>query len=314
MNDKVRMKLGKKASNTALIINISLMILKALTGVAARSTAIIADAFNNGTDIFASIAVYGGLRVAYLPPDEKHHYGHAKAESIVSKIVALIVMLTGGTIGWSAVQQILSGRSEIPGIPAIIISGVSIVVKLLLYRYTNSIGKKIDSPAVIADSYNHRSDVLASFSSLIGVAGARLGFPILDPIAGLVVAVIIFKTGISLYLEAIDALMDTAPSREIMDSLLNDVKKTEGVLRVNEIRARKFGPKLHVDLKICVDKDITVEKGHEVASNVKHNLMNDIKNVQDVMIHVNPCTNLDKDKTPRCRECSKNVNSNIEIQ
>lgn len=302
MEDSHKIKLGKRVSNIILLINFSLMISKALIGILGKSTAIIADAFNNGTDVFATIIVFGGLRVAYRPPDEKHHYGHAKAESIVSKIVALIIMFTGITIGWSSFKQLLAGKTEIPGYLTIVISIFSIVIKYFMFKYTNRIGKQIESSSIISDSYNHRSDVLASFAVLIGVVGARFGFSMLDPIAGLLVSIIIFKTGLSIYLEAIDALMDTAPSLEVIASIKDEVLKTHGVMQVNEIKARKYGFKFLIDLKICVDKDITVEKGHEIASNTKQNIIEDIKNVKDVMVHVNPCPKSNNDK-PDCTNC-----------
>lgn len=303
MEDGLKVTMGKKASNTALIVNILLMASKVMIGILSKSTAIIADAFNNGTDIFASAAVYGGLRVAYRPPDEKHQYGHAKAEPIVAKIVALIVMVTGGTIGYNSVEQILRGQAGTPGSAAILISMISIFTKFFLYRYIYKVGKSIESSSLIADSYNHRSDVLASSAVLIGVAGARTGFPILDPAAGIIVAVIIFKTGISIYIEAIEALMDTAPPREVIEKIKEKARNTEGVIMVNGVRARKHGPKLHIDLKICVNKDISVEMGHKIAYSAKRNIINEIKGVQDVMIHVNPCALIDNTKKPDCEKC-----------
>lgn len=303
MDDKMRLSLGKKVSNTALIINITLMLSKAAVGIVSRSTAILADAFNNGTDIFATIVVFGGLRIAYLPPDEKHHYGHAKAESVVSKIVAIIIGITGVTIGWSSIQQIISGKSEIPGSLAIIISIASIMIKYFLYRYTNRVGNSIGSSAIIADSFNHRTDVLASFSAMVGVLGARMGYPILDPVAGLVVSVLIVKTGISIYMEAIDALMDTAPEQETVDCIKSNALCTDGVISVNDIRARKHGARLRIDLKICVDAGITVEEGHNIAADTKTNIINHMENIEDIMVHVNPCSNLDKEMKPQCHKC-----------
>lgn len=291
MDDSLRLTLGKKISKIVLVVNFSLMLSKALVGYFAGSTAIIADAFNNGTDIFAAIAVFGGMRIAYKPPDDNHNYGHEKAEPIVTKIVALIIMFTGVAIGWSALKQIISRSAENPGYLAILISFASIFIKYFLFKYTNRMGKLIESSSIIADSYNHRSDILASSAVLVGVAGARFGIPILDPIAGILVSIVIFKTGITIYIEAISALMDTAPSVEVINNIRHSVLQTKGVIKVNDIRARKYGFRYHVDLKICVDKDISVQKGHDIASNTKQNIISNLSKVQDVMIHVNPCPN-----------------------
>jgi cation diffusion facilitator family transporter len=304
MDDTTRVKLGKKASNIALIVNVSLAVSKAIIGIAAKSTAITADALNNGTDIFATIAVFGGLRVAYLPPDENHHYGHAKAEPIVSKIVAILVMAAGFSTAWDSIHLIFSKKSETPGILAIGISIISIFAKYFLFKYTNKVGKTIESASIIADSYNHRSDVLASSAVLIGVGGARLGFPILDPAAGLIVSVIIFRTGLLIYLDAIKELMDTAPPASTIKSIRENALATTGVIQVNQIKARKQGPRLRIDLKICVNKNLPVEEGHKIASEAKSNIISNIENVQDVMIHVNPCS-IQNHNTTDCLHCRR---------
>jgi cation diffusion facilitator family transporter len=304
MDDMSKAKIGKRTSNIALAVNISLMLLKGLTGVAARSTAIIADAFNNGTDIFSTIAVYGGIRIAYLPPDEKHQYGHAKAEPIVSKIVAIIIGFTAISIGWNSAKQIITGTTESPGYLAIVVSFISIFLKYSLYRYTNKMGKLIGSSSIVADSYNHRSDVLASSAVIVGVLGARMGYPVLDPIAGLAVSIIIFKTGISIYIEAIDALMDTSPGVETMNKIKRITLSTPGVLQINELKARKHGSGLHIDLKICVDGNTTVINGHKVASSAKHQIIKQMSDVKDVMVHVNPCSPLENKEGTFCSECS----------
>lgn len=307
MEDKERIILGKRTSNITLIVNVVLTLLKAGAGFLAGSTAIIADAFNSGTDIFATIVVFGGLRIAYLPPDERHHYGHAKAESVVSKIVAIIILITGFTVGYSGVRQIISRNYEVPGSLALIIASVSILIKFFLYKYTNKMGNLIGSPSLVADSFNHRSDILASSSVLAGIIGARFGLPILDPAAGVIVSIVIMKTGVSIYMEAIDALMDTAPDAKTMKRIKESVISTPGVITVNEVKGRKHGINYFIDLKICVDADITVEEGHNIASRAKQNIRNNIKNIEDIMIHVNPCHNEDKKQKPNCEHCHINL-------
>jgi cation diffusion facilitator family transporter len=303
MDEDVRINLGKKASAIALTVNVSLMVAKVISGILSKSTAIVADAFNNGTDIFATIAVFSGIRVAHLPPDEKHHYGHIKAESIVSKIVSLLIIITSLTMGYSSITKILSRTFEAPGISAMVVSIFSIAVKYSLFRYTNRVGKLVGSSSMVADSYNHRSDVLASISVLLGVAGARLGYPILDPLAGILVSLIILKTGISIYLEAIEDLMDTAPDVKTVENIKSEALNVPGVITVNQVRARKLGQNFIVDLKICVDGRISVEQGHLIAVKTKHNIIHNCGNVQDVMVHVNPCSNPDNERD-NCNICN----------
>lgn len=289
MDAKTSMNLSKKASAIALIVNISLMTAKIAAGLISGSVAIIADAFNNATDIFATIAVFGGIRISYLPPDEKHQYGHAKAEPIVAKLVAILIILTAVTMGYTSAKQLFSIRPESLETAAIIVSFFSILIKYSLFRYTNRVGNAVQSPSMIADSYNHRSDVLASSAVLLGAAGARLGIPILDPAAGVAVSILILKTGVSIYISAVNDLMDTAPDSQTLNLIKAEALKTIGVVQVNNIRARKFGSRYHVDLKICVDGHITVEEGHRIAANTKYNIMKEINDIEDIMVHVNPC-------------------------
>lgn len=304
MEFKTRMNLSKRASAIALSVNISLMTAKIAAGLISGSTAIIADAFNNATDIFATIAVFGGIRISYLPPDEKHQYGHAKAEPIVAKLVAILIIFTAITIGYTSIKQLFSIKTESPGFVAIMVSFFSILIKYALFKYTNRVGNLVESPSMIADSYNHRSDVLASSAVLLGVVGARFGYPILDPAAGLVVSILILKTGVSIYINAINDLMDTAPDPKTINFIKKVASKTNGVIHVNNIRARKYGSKYQVDLKICVDGHITVEEGHLIAANTKHNIMKEINNVEDIMVHVNPCSPDSRSENSRCINCS----------
>lgn len=306
MEYKKMMNLSKRASAIALTVNISLMAAKIAAGMISGSMAIIADAFNNATDIFSAIAVFSGIRISYLPPDEKHQYGHAKAEPIVAKLVSIIITFTAITIGYTSVKQLFSIKTESRGLSAIIVSFFSILVKYSLYRYTNRVGKIVESPSMIADSYNHRSDVLASIAVLLGAAGARSGYPSLDPAAGLLVSILILKTGISIYINAVNDLMDTAPDPQTLCHIKKTASETYGVICVDNIRARKYGSKYHVDLKICVDGHITVEEGHNIAARAKYNIMKEISNVEDIMVHVNPCPHDITPDASRCIGCSIN--------
>ncbi|MCT4621289.1 MAG: cation diffusion facilitator family transporter [Marinisporobacter sp.] len=288
MNEKDRLLLGKKASWIGIIGNILLTGLKIIIGIVSGSTAMIADALHSGSDIVATTIVLHGIKISHRPPDEEHHYGHGKAESIVAKIIAIILIITGIGIGTSAYHSLKSPNLQAPQSIAIWAAGLSIVVKEWMYRYTVKIGKKIESQALIADAWHHRTDAFSSIAALIGITGAVMGYPILDPIAGIVVALMIIKAGFSIYLDAINELMDTAPSEEIIEQIQKISLSVDGVKAVHKIRARKNGNQIYVDLIICVDKYITVEQGHHFATQAKYNILDAIPNIKDVVVHVDP--------------------------
>ncbi|MCT4607243.1 MAG: cation diffusion facilitator family transporter [Marinisporobacter sp.] len=288
MNENARLLLGKKASWIGIIGNILLTGLKIIIGVIASSTAMIADALHSGSDIIATTIVLHGIKISHRPPDEEHHYGHGKAESIVAKIIAVLLIITGIGIGASAYHSLKSPNLQAPQSIAIWAAGLSIIVKEWMYRYTVKIGKKIESQALIADAWHHRTDAFSSIAALIGITGAVMGYPILDPIAGIVVALMIIKAGFSIYLDAINELMDTAPSEEIIEQLRKISLSVDGVKNVHKIRARKNGNQIYVDLVICVDKYITVEQGHHFATQAKYNILDAIPNIKDVVVHVDP--------------------------
>lgn len=279
---KSRYKEGVRVTIVGLIGNILLTVLKAVMGVISGSTALIADAAHSFTDILGSGVVLGGLKWANQPPDETHHYGHYKAESVVAKIIAIILVLTGGGIGYSAITIIIEGDIEIPGRLAIWALVISLITKEGLFRYISHVGKKIQSSAVMADAWHQRSDALSSVAALLGVMGARMGFELLDPIAGIVVAGMIIYSGARIYIDAVKELMDTAPEQQTIDDIRQVVLNVNGLKNLNDVKARWHGAKILVDLKICVNPQETVERGHAIAAKAKQQLMEKIEDVGDV--------------------------------
>ncbi|KXG77168.1 cation diffusion facilitator family transporter [Thermotalea metallivorans] len=295
MSNNERLNLGKKASWIGIIGNIALTSVKAFIGYIAGSTAMIADALHSGTDIVGTAIVLQGLKISHQPPDEEHHYGHGKAESIVAKIIAILLFATAFGIGISALKTLRSPELKAPSSIAIWPAVISIIFKEWMYRYTVSIGKKIDSRALIADAWHHRTDAFSSVAALIGITGAVLGYPILDPLAGIIVAVMIMKAAISIYWDAVHELMDSAPPKEIIEAIKKLTTEIEGIHDIQDIKARKTGNQIFVDMKICVDKLITVEEGHALAGKAKHAILKHIENIRDVLIHVNPCPIYEKE-------------------
>lgn len=289
MSNNERLSIGKRASWIAIIGNVALTSVKAFIGFIAGSTAMIADSFHSASDLVGNIIVLQGLKISNQPPDEEHHYGHGKAESIVAKIIAILLFITAFGIGISAVKTIRNPNLEAPSSIAIWPALVSIVFKEWMYRYTVRVGKKIDSPALIADAWHQRTDAFSSVAALIGIIGALLGFPILDPLAGIVVAGMIAKAAFSIYRDAVNELMDTAPSKEVIEDIRKITMEINGIHDIQDIKARKLGNQIFVDMKICVDQYISVAEGHDLAGKAKHSILSNVENTKDVFIHVNPC-------------------------
>ncbi|WP_353894080.1 cation diffusion facilitator family transporter [Proteinivorax hydrogeniformans] len=304
---KERYKEGLKVTVVGMIANILLTILKAVLGILSGSTALVADAAHSFTDIVGSGVVLGGLKWANQPADETHHYGHYKAESVVAKIIAIILVLTGGGIGYSAINVLLEGDIDVPGTVAIWALVISLFTKEGLFRYISFVGKKIQSSAVMADAWHQRTDALSSVAALVGVLGAILGLPFLDPAAGIIVSGMIMYSGARIFMDAVKELMDTAPEPETIEEIRGRVLEVKGLKELNDVKARWHGAKILVDLKICVDPKATVEKGHSIAAQAKEKLMSSMEDVGDVLIHVNPCNHIgDERNDEQCTACSRN--------
>ena len=306
MNDKLRYEYSRKASIVSIIGNILLTGFKVIIGLLSGSIALVADAFHSASDLIGTIILLQGLKIAHMPPDESHPYGHHRAETITSKILAIILIITALGIGYSSFRIIRSPDVTPPETFAIYIIILSIIVKEGMYRYAYKIGKLIQSDAVIADAWHHRSDAFSSIGALIGVGGAILGYPIMDPLAGIFVSILILKTGIEIYISAVKDLMDTAPSDEIINELKDAAYEANGVEGVQDIKVRKHGSKLFVDMKICVDSNITVSEGHGAAARAKENIIKSNEYIQDVLIHVNPCYKEHPKDCATCTEEKKN--------
>jgi cation diffusion facilitator family transporter len=284
-----RQRLVSRAGLITISINVVLTVLRAIAGLASGSTAVLADAANSGTDIFATLVVLGGARIAARPPDEDHPYGHEKAEPVAAKIVGLIVTAAGAATAFGAFQALRGGGAVTVGSLAAWVTGGSIAVKEVLARFLTRVAKQTDNEALMADAANQRTDVLASAAALSGALGARLGLPALDPAMGLLVAGLILRMGLGLYWRSVTRLMDPAPDPKTMSDLTYAAATVDGVVSVDGVKARIFGAGIYVDCKICVDGALTVAEGHQIAHAVKAAVRGTVAEVRDVLVHVNPC-------------------------
>ena len=285
---KINLYDSKTCTLVGLATNIVLAIFKLLAGIFGFSYAMIADSIHSFSDCFATGTVYVGIRIGEKPPDKSHPYGHANAEIIAAFLVALIILATGVYVGVSSIQLIAHKHFETPATIALVAAATSIVIKEALFRYTLKVGKKNNSPAVVANAWDHRSDAYSSIAALAGILGARLGVPYLDPVAGLVVSAFIIKMSLSLLRPNIGVLMDESPSEAVLDKIRATALEIGGVKAVDSIRAHRLGSSFTVDIEIAVDSSLTVKQGHQVAEEVKSGLLSEVEHVQDVIVHVNP--------------------------
>ncbi len=279
---------GERGALVSMLTNALLFVLKLFAGIFGRSHAMVADALHTCSDLATTLIVFVGFRIGRQPPDPHHPYGHGKAEPIATKLVAIILIAFGFWIGLNALTALFKRELFVPHSIALWAALVSIFTKEALFHYTYRLGKKIGSTSLTADAWHHRSDALSSCAALVGIAGARMGFPFLDPIAGIIVAAVVIKVGFNFFHRAYDELMDAALGERVMSKIRTQVFKVEGVKLLANLKARKMGMEIFVDMTIKVAKNKSVEEGHTIAENVKDSILVHISNVKDVLVHIEP--------------------------
>lgn len=277
-----------QAITVSLWANMILMIVKLLAGHFGHSDAVFADGLESATDLLATAAGMAALKIGSKPLDSDHPYGHGKAESIAAFFVALVILATGGGILYGAVITIAGGNYGKPEMIAVLAAVVTIAAKEALFRYTRRVARKTESPTLEAIAADHRKDAITSVATLIGVGGAYFGLYLLDPIAAGATSFIIFYIGWKTLRSASNDLMDGRPSKEIIAGITETAASIEGVDRVYEIRVRRSGQKLIVDMKLDMDPQMTVKQSHGIGNEVRKKIFACFPGVGDIMIHVHP--------------------------
>lgn len=284
-------KTAVKVSMVSIIGNIILSVLKLMAGIIANSGAMISDAVHSASDVFSSIVVIIGVKLSAKKSDKEHPYGHERMECVAAIILAVVLLVTGLFIGKSTVDTLGSGSLDelsVPGALALAAAAVSIAVKEAMFWYTRHYAKLLDSGAVMADAWHHRSDALSSVGALIGIAGARMGVPILEPIASLVICLFIFKAAYDIFKDAVDKMVDHSCGDETEDALRQCALSQEGVKGVDLLHTRIFGNKIYVDIEIKMDGEKTLSECHNTAEVVHSEIERNFPKVKHIMVHVNP--------------------------
>ena len=274
-----------QVSTVGIVCNAALTVFKLVAGIVAHSSAMVADAVHSASDILGSLIAMIGAIFSNKAADARHE----KLECIASILLGNILVLVGAAIGYTGITKIIHGETlAAPGMLALIAAVMSIVVKEALYWYTIAAAKRIRSVSLKAEAWHHRSDALSSIGSFAGVLGARLGLPILDPIASIVICLFIFKVAYGIFRESIDRLVDRAADADTVAAMRRTMLRTPGVVRVDDLKTRLFGSRTYVDAEIAVDGALPLRDAHAIAERVHHELEHDFPDVKHCTVHVNP--------------------------
>lgn len=287
----VNEKLAMRAGFLTISIDILLTAFKFVAGIVGNSMAMIADAMHSFSDLYTTIIVMIGIKLANKKPDRDHHYGHERFECVAAILLSAVLVFTGAGIGWAGLSSIISGdfeQSAIPGRIALVAAVLTIIVKAIMYLYKRRVAVKIQSGALMADAWHHLSDSLSSIGSFLGIMGARIGFPILDPIAAIVICLFIFKVAIDVFRDAVAKMTDRSCDEETEDKMRELILSQKDVLGIDSLRTRLFGDKLYVDVDISADGKLTLHESHEIAVRVHDAIEVMFPKVKHCMVHVNP--------------------------
>lgn len=283
-------KTAMKVSIVSIVSNVFLTIIKFIAGFVSHSGAMISDAVHSLSDVLSTFVVIIGVKLSNKKADKEHPYGHERLECVASIILAVMLMLTGIGIGTTGIQNIIKGKYVIlvSSTLALVIAIASILVKEAMYWYTRSAAKKINSGALLADAWHHRSDALSSIGSFIGILGAKLGFPVLDSVASIIICLFIIKVAYDIFKDAIDKMVDKSCDEETIKKIEDIIYENKDVVKIDDLRTRMFGNKYYIDVEISVDKDMSVLNAHSIAQNVHDDIEKRLPSTKHCMVHVNP--------------------------
>ncbi len=283
-------RLAMVVSVNSAIGNIFLSLGKVAVGLMAHSTAMISDGIHSASDVFGSLIVMVGVKLSHRASDKEHQYGHERLECITALILAIILGLVALGIGFTAAQKIFGGAGdlEVPGALALWAAAASVLVKEAMFWYTRAAAKKINSGALLAEAWHHRSDALSSVGSFIGILGARLGYPILDPLAGLVICFMILYAAYEVFADAVNKMVDRSVDAATDAALEDLVRKVPGVEHLDSLTSRIFGNRIYVDVEISVKDSLPLCAAHNIAETVHAAIEANFPLVKHCMVHVNP--------------------------
>lgn len=287
--DDLRSKAGKKAAAVAILANCFLTIFNIIIGLMSGSYALISEGAHTLSDIVTTIIAYIGFKIGQKPADKEHPIGHGRAEAISGLIILIFLVMVAYEIMSGAVERLLNpSLITTPETLAAVMAVLGIIINFLVSEYIIKIGKSIHSPAIIADGKHQKTDIFSSLAVLISVIVSNMGYPILDPIIGLIIGFLILKTAYEVGKENIDNIMGKVPSEEFINKIKNVADNTPGAQEAHNIKLDYLGSYAAVSLHIKVDGNISVNESHKIVHNVENNIINEIPEIKYVMVHACP--------------------------
>jgi len=285
-----RNRQSNQAVLLTLIFNVLLAIVKTTIGILGHSAALLADGINSTSDVVYNVVVSFFVRAAHKPADDEHPYGHTQFESVGALVVGAFVITTAITIFWDSVKSLFdyfSGNTGDEGATRITlwIALATVIIKIFMTIYTHRVGKRTANATIIALAQDHRNDIFSALAVVIGITFSLLGFRWVDPLAGALVAIMIFNTGYGILRDSTDDLMDTVPGKALNKQISDLTLNVPGVLDIDSIKAHRFGRYLVINIAIFVDCCITVDAGDAIADEVEDILHREIDFVRDVHVH-----------------------------
>ena len=278
--------LATKITLHTIIINLLLSLVKLSAGLFSHSAAMISDAVHSASDVFSSLVIIIGIQLAQKESDRNHPYGHERFECVAAIVLSVVLAITGFFIGINSITQ--SNPTTFPGPMALYAAILSIIVKEGMYWYTRFYALKLDSSALMADAWHHRSDSLSSIGALIGIAGSRLGYPICDELASFVICLFILKAAYDIFKQAIDQMIDKSCDELTEQKIKEVILSHQGVQHIDFFQTRLFASKIYVDVEISVDASSTLIEAHALSETIHYSIEQQFPKVKHIMIHVNP--------------------------
>ncbi|MER2262094.1 MAG: cation diffusion facilitator family transporter [Psychrobacillus sp.] len=280
------LRAGEKGAYLSIVTYIVLSIFKLTAGYIGNSEALMADGLNNTTDIIASVAVLIGLRISQRPPDDDHRYGHFRAETIASLIASFIMIYVGIEVLIAAVKSMTNPVEVTPDILTIFVALISAVIMFGVYKYNYNLAERIKSTAVKAAAYDNRSDAFVSIGTAVGIVAAIIGFPIIDTITAFIIGIIIIKTAIDIFKEAVYLLTDGFDSK-FLAKIRADIEKMPQVREITEIRGRQHGGMMLIDITISVNPNLNVRRSHDISNKIEHHIQS-LNSEAVTFVHIEP--------------------------
>jgi cation diffusion facilitator family transporter len=287
----VKEKTAFKTAGVSIAVNIILSLMKLIAGIIGKSSAMISDAVHSASDVFSTFVVIIGVKAAGKKADAEHPYGHERMECVAALILAMLLAIVGGGIGISGIRKIAAGNYDsigVPGILPLIAAVISVAVKEWMFWYTRASAKKVNSGALMADAWHHRSDALSSVGSFVGILFARIGYPVMDSVAGVVISICILKAAYDIFKDGLDKMVDHSCDRETEQKIRETVLGVQGVKGIDDLKTRLFGDKIYVDVEIQVEREMNLGEAHSIAENVHNVIESTFPECKHCMIHVNP--------------------------